>query len=143
MLKKTITYKDFDGNSLTTDFYFNLTKAELFELELLANGKKGLGEFIKSVMEDDDRQQILDMFKYVASKAVGERSEDGKRFMKTREITDNFMFSDAYSELFLELMLDSDAAASFINGIVPNLTDAERDELAKKVEKMNMKNANA
>lgn len=118
MLKKTITYTDYNGVERTEDFYFNLSKAELMEMELTTTG--GLGETIKQIVKAQDNASIVKIFKDLVLKAHGVKSPDGKRFIKSDEIRDSFEQSEAYSILFMELATDADAAANFVNGIIPN-----------------------
>ena len=117
MLKKTITYTDYNGVERKEDFYFNLTKAELMEMEMSTTG--GLAEMIQRVVDTKDAPAIIRIFKDLVLKAYGEKSADGKRFVKSPELSDAFAQTEAYSELFMELATDADAAANFINGIVP------------------------
>lgn len=117
MLKKTLTYTDFDGNERTEDFYFNLTKAEIMEMEMSTTG--GMQQLIKKIVDAQDTPQIISLFKEIILKAYGEKSLDGKRFIKTPELTAEFQQTTAYSDLFMTLATDSTAAANFINGIVP------------------------
>ena len=117
MIKKTITYTDYNDTVRTEDFYFNLSKAEIAEMELSKKG--GLSEMIKRVIASQDTPEILKIFKELILKAYGEKSEDGKRFIKSEEMRNGFEQTEAYSNLFMELASDSDAAASFINGIIP------------------------
>lgn len=117
MLKKTITYVDFDGNERTETFYFNLTQAEVAEMEMSTKG--GLAEKINRIVESQDGEMIIAMFKEIVAKAYGEKSADGKYFVKTKENREAFMQTQAYSDLFMELATSADAATAFINGIVP------------------------
>lgn len=117
MLKKTISYTDYDGNQRTEDFYFNLTKAELTEMELSHDG--GLTNMIQKIVSSQDSKRIIAVFKDLILKAYGEKSPDGRRFIKNEELTDSFVQTEAYSELFMELAMDAEAAAAFINGITP------------------------
>lgn len=117
MLKKTITYTDYNGVERTEDFYFNLSKAELMEMELTASG--GLGETIQKIISAKDNPAIVKIFKDLVLKAYGEKSADGKRFMKSAEISASFEQTEAYSILFMELATDADAASAFVNGIIP------------------------
>lgn len=129
MLKKTVTYTDFDGRERTEDFYFNLTKAELMDLELSREG--GLQKQIDKIIASQSVPQIVEIFKTLVLKAYGEKSDDGRRFMKSPEITEAFKETQAYSDIFMEFATDSDAAAAFINGIVPEdaaLTEAELEK---------------
>lgn len=119
MLKKKITYTDYNGTERTEDFYFNLTKAEIMEMELGTNG--GLVEMIQRIVDAQDAPSIIKVFKDVILKSYGEKSPDGKRFIKSKEISDAFSQTEAYSQLFMELATDADAAAEFVNGIVPNM----------------------
>lgn len=117
MLKKTITYTDYNGVDRTEDFYFNLSKAEIMEMEMGTSG--GLSEMINKIVAAQDAPAIIKVFKDLILKAYGEKSPDGKRFIKSDEIATAFSQTDAYSQLFMELATDTDAAAAFVNGIVP------------------------
>ena len=117
MLKKTITYTDYNGITRTEDFYFNLTKAEIMEMQLSTNG--GLDVMIKKIIDSQDAPSIIKIFKELILKAYGEKSDDGKRFIKSKEISEGFAQTEAYSQLFMELATDTDAASKFVNGIVP------------------------
>lgn len=122
MLKKTITYTDYDGNERTEDFYFNLNKAELAEMEMSTEG--GLAEMIQRVVAAKDTKAIVKIFKELVLKAYGVKSPDGKRFIKKDPIDGHLLANDfeqteAYSELFMELATNDEAAAAFINGVVP------------------------
>lgn len=121
MLKKTITYSDYNGVERTEDFYFNLNKAELMEMELTTTG--GLAEMIQKIVAAQDTPSIIKVFKDLVLKAYGIKSADGKRFMKKNEYgqpyADEFAQTEAYSILFMELATDADAAAKFVNGIMP------------------------
>lgn len=117
MLKKTIKYTDYNGIERTEDFHFNLSKAELMEMEMSTAG--GLAEMIQKIVAAQDQPAIIKLFKELILKAYGEKSADGKRFMKSDELSAAFSQTEAYSELFMELSTDSDKAAEFVNGIVP------------------------
>ena len=117
MLKKTITYTDYNGVERTEDFYFNLTKAEIMEMEMSTTG--GLAEMIQRIVAAQDAPAIIKIFKDLVLRAYGEKSPDGKRFIKTEESAKAFSQTEAYSKLFMELATDADAAAAFVNGIVP------------------------
>lgn len=130
MLKKTITYTDYNGVERTEDFYFNLSKAEIMEMELGTTG--GLAEMIQKVVAANDGPTIIKIFKDLVLKAYGEKSADGKRFIKSEEISNAFSQTDAYSILFMELATDADAASKFVNGIIPaDMHDAVAKDMAK------------
>lgn len=118
MLKKTITYTDYNGVQRTEDFYFNLTKAEVMEMELSTAG--GLAGMIQKIVAAQDTPAIIKIFKDLILKAYGEKSPDGKRFMKSEEISNEFAQTEAYSILFMELATDDKEASKFVNGIVPS-----------------------
>lgn len=122
MLKKTITYNDYNGVERTEDFYFNLSKAELMEMEIGTTG--GMADMIKRIVDAKDAPAIIKIFKELVLKAYGEKSADGKRFIKSEEIANGFAQTEAYSQLFMELATDADAAAKFVNGIIPTLPEA-------------------
>ncbi len=117
MLKKTITFKDLDGNQITEDFWFHLSKAKILELELSTTG--GLEAMMKQLIQKRDGATIMSTFKDLILMSYGERSLDGKRFIQNKEISDAFEQTDAYSELFVSLVTDDQAAAEFFNGILP------------------------
>ena len=117
MLKKTITYTDFNGNERTEDFYFNLTKAEVMEMEMSTTG--GMAEMIQRIVAAQNAPAIIKIFKDLVLKAYGQKSPDGKRFVKNDELREEFVQTEAYSQLFMELATDADAAAKFVNGIMP------------------------
>lgn len=117
MLKKPITYTDFNGVEVTEDFYFNLTKAELIELEMAHEG--GLSESLKRIVAAEDGKRIMEEFKNIILKAYGEKSLDGKKFVKSQHLRDEFESTEAYSELFVSLVTDPEAASEFISAIMP------------------------
>ena len=117
MLKKTVTYVDYNGMERTEDFYFNLTKAEVAEMELSVQG--GFSKMLEEIVASKDNVQIVNLFKQMVLKSYGEKSPDGRRFMKSEEITQAFAQTEAYSEIFMELALDEKKAADFVNGIMP------------------------
>ena len=117
MLKKTITYVDFNGEERTEDLYFNLTKAELTEMELEETG--GLSEVINRIIQAKDTPELIKLFKSIILKAYGEKSADGRRFIKSKEISEAFSQTQAYSDMFMEFATDDNAAANFINSVVP------------------------
>lgn len=117
MLKKNIKYVDYDGNDRSEDFYFNLNKAEIVELELGTTG--GLTKTLEKIVQEKDNKRIVEYFKDIILKAYGEKSADGRRFIKSQELRDSFEQTEAYSELFMELSSNAKAAADFISGIVP------------------------
>lgn len=135
MIKKTITYTDYNGLERTESFYFNLSKAEVMEMELSADG--GMAESIQKIVDAKDAPAIIRVFKDLVLKAYGVKSDDGRRFMKVKpdgsRYADDFKETEAYSQIFMELATDAKAAANFVNGIVPA-------DLAKKAEE-SQKNA--
>lgn len=118
MLKKTITYTDYNNMERTEDFHFNLTEAEILEMELSTTG--GFAEMIDKIVKAKDQKAIIQKFKEVIDKAYGVKSPDGKRFIKNDEVLAEFKQTEAYSKLFMELALDDKAASDFVNGIIPN-----------------------
>ena len=117
MLKKTIKYTDYNGTERNEDFYFNFSKAELLEMELGTTG--GLTKSIENIIAAKDTPSIINTMKRLVLDAYGEKSVDGRRFIKNQELKDAFEQTEAYSQLFMELSLDADAAAVFVNGVIP------------------------
>ena len=118
MIKKTITYVDYNDVERTEDFYFNLSKAELMEIEMSTSG--GLVEMINRIVAAQDAPAIIKVFKDLILKAYGVKSLDGKRFEKSDKLRTEFEQTEAYSQLFMELSTDADAASKFVNGIMPS-----------------------
>jgi len=129
MLKKTITYEDLDGKTVTEDFYFNLNKPEIAEMELSMPG--GWSAWLENIIESEDGAEIIKSFKWVITESVGRRSEDGRRFVKSQEIVDDFMQTAAYEQLFMEMVTDANAAANFVVGIMPKDLQQADDVKAK------------
>ena len=117
MLKKTITYTDYDGLERTEDFYFNLTRAEVAQMELSING--GMKKFLENIIQLDDRPKIIEEFKKLITMSYGKKSPDGKRFIKSQELAEEFTQTEAFSDLFMELATNAVSASEFVKGILP------------------------
>lgn len=132
MLKKTIKYEDFNGTEREETFLFNLTEAELMEMEMSTAG--GLAEMIQNIVQAQDAPAIIKVFKDLVLKAYGEKSPDGKYFVKEDEngnpLSRKFAHTQAYSILFMELATDAEKAAEFVNGIVPKDIEKKAKEQA-------------
>lgn len=141
MLAKNIKYTDYNGVEREETFLFNLSKAELMEMELGTTG--GLADMIRSIVAAQDTPQIIKIFKELVLKAYGEKSADGKRFLKVDEkgnpLSVGFSQTEAYSNLFMELATDAEAAAKFVRGIVPgdiDISDIDEKDLPAGVAEM-------
>lgn len=117
MFKKTLTYKNYNDEEITEDFYFNMSEAELTELELSQEG--GMKNLLEKIVKEDNRPEIIKMFKKILLMSYGEKSSDGRRFIKSEELSTAFSQTQAYNDIFMWLMTDEDAAVQFINGIIP------------------------
>ena len=136
MLKKTITYEDYDGNTRTEDLYFFLSKSELMEMELSTPG--GLAKKLESITKAQNGAELTRVFKEIILNSYGEKSDDGRSFIKKKNgvrIAEEFEQTPAYDALFTELLLDPDKAAAFINGIMPKdlMTEANNMNLQAKM----------
>lgn len=131
MYKKTITYEDYDGNKRTEDFFFSLTTAELTKMQMSVEG--GYAAMIDKMVKAQDMRSLINAIEDIVIKSYGIKSDDGRRFIKNSTITEEFMQTPAYSSLYMELITDENAAADFINKIIPS-------DLAAKVEKYNKEN---
>ena len=146
MIKKTITFEDLDGNEISEDFYFHMRKSDLVELQVSESG--GLTAVIRQIIETDDEQKLVEIFKKLILAAYGVKSEDNRGFNKSDALRESFSSTDAYSQLFMELATDANAAAQFLNGIMPaglakeiekvtdskDMNDMTKEELLKKLE---------
>lgn len=117
MLKKTITYTDYNGVERTEDFYFNFSKAEITEMEMGIDG--GMSAMLNKIINTKDVPSLIKIFKDLVLKAYGEKSADGKRFIKSEEISTAFSQTEAYSDLYMVLATNADEAAKFFNAIIP------------------------
>lgn len=140
MYKETITYIDYNGNERTEDFYFNLTEAELTDMNYSVRG--GFQAMIKRIVDTQDVPSIAKIFKEMIFKSYGQKSDDGRRFIKSNELSEEFSQTEAYSKLYMKLATDSKAASAFVNGIIPaDLSKRMTEEAEKKPELVN--NANS
>lgn len=126
MLAITRTYDDFNGNSRTEDFLFNLTEAEILNMELSENG--GLSTIMKKLQSRQNIKEIIKIFKDLVGAAYGEKSADGRTFVKNEKIRAEFEATQAYADIYFELCTDAKKATAFINGIIPSKL---RDKLAE------------
>lgn len=117
MYKITETYTDYDDNQRTEDFYFNYSEAELTDLQFSVSG--GLAGMIDKIIKTNDMPKLVELFRELIQKAYGEKSNDGRRFMKSSELTKEFTETVAYSQIYMRLATDSKAAQEFINKVVP------------------------
>lgn len=119
MITKRITYTDYNGNERTEDFSFHINKAEAVELETSVDG--GLSELIKKIIKEENKGALVKEFQKVIKLSYGKKSPDGRSFMKSDEITDSFIRTEAYPILFMELSTDAKSAADFINGVLSDV----------------------
>ena len=117
MVVEKIKYTDFNGLEREEEFMFNLTEAEITEMELTTDG--GLSDSIKKIIAAQDTPEIIKVFKMLLLKSYGEKSADGRRFVKSDKLSEEFSQTNAYSQLFMKLATDDKAAVAFINGIIP------------------------
>ena len=130
MLKKTITYTDYDGMERTEDFWFNLSKTELTKLDAELPGAV-LG-VLRKIIDKKDRKALVDFIETLILRSYGEKTLDGKRFVKTPDMAEEFMQTPAYDELFMSILSDTDSQTSFINGVIPQSMAKEIEQTDKK-----------
>lgn len=132
MIKKTVTYKDFDGNERTEDFYFHLTEQELTEWELSVDG--GLSGVLTRIINSKDNKKIIEIFKDLLIRSYGVKTPDGRGFIKNEEVLNDFKYTQAFSDIYMELATDDKAAADFVNGVIPESLVKEAQAEAKVTE---------
>lgn len=137
MYKKTITYTDFNGTERTEDFYFHMTQAEILKMEYSQEG--GMTNVIQKIIETEETTKLLPLFETVVRMSYGKRSVDGRHFEKKSEYTDQFLASEAYSNMFVEFMMNADEAAKFINNVCKKI---DVDENRKSLSSMVSENSN-
>jgi len=123
MYAKKIKYVDFDGQEREETFYFNLTKADIMKMQLEVKG--GLTAIIEKIQETKDVPALVALFEDLIKRAYGAKSADGRNFVKNEEVWNDFASTNAYSDLYMELATNADAAADFINNVVPPEYSAE------------------
>ena len=134
MIKKTITYVDYNDQERTEDFYFNLTQAEIVEWHTDTPG--GLADYVRKITSEQNHASIVKMFKELVLKSYGEKSPDGRRFMKSEAIAEAFSQTEAYSQIFMELAQSAELAAEFVNGIASRKAAVRPPVLAKQSSKL-------
>jgi hypothetical protein len=131
MLKREISFEDFNGNQTSEVFYFNLSKAELIEMEV--EYKQGFAQLLQDIIDSKDNKELVSKFKDIILMSYGQKSEDGKRFIKSPELREEFSQTAAYVELFMELASDDDAAVAFLSGVLPrDIVSQLNEEQVKK-----------
>lgn len=116
MFKKTIEYTDYNGVDRTESFYFNLSPADLIDMEVESGGYK---QMIQNIIDSQDIQSLMKAFKELIRRSYGVKSQDGKHFVKNDEVFEEFVSTPAYSNLIMEFLEDTDKAVEFVNGIMP------------------------
>lgn len=129
MLKKTITYVDYDGRERTEDFWFNLSKTELTKLDAELPG--GVLGVLRKIIDKQDRKALVDFIETLILRSYGEKTPDGKRFVKTIDMVEEFMQTPAYDVLFMSILSDTDSQTSFINGVIPQSMVKEIEQTDK------------
>ena len=119
MLKKTITYVNYNDEEVTEDFFFNLSKAEVMQMQLSTSGKDGYAGYLQSIVNSKDVPSITKVFKDIILKSYGEKSPDGKRFIKSPELSTAFEQTEAFSVLYMELIQNADECKAFVEGVMP------------------------
>ncbi len=117
MLKKTVTYRDYNDVERTEDCYFNLSLSELLEMEKSVTG--GYSEMVHKIIDAKDEPALIKLFKELLLKSFGEKSADGRRFIKSDELSLSFSQTEAFNKIYMELATDDNAAAEFVNGLIP------------------------
>ena len=117
MLKKTVTYTDFDGNERTEDFYFNFTEQEITQMELSTEG--GLSALIARITAAKSQKELIELFKKLVLDAYGVKTPDGRKFIKNDAVREDFVSTQAFSDIYMELVTDADAASDFFKRVIP------------------------
>lgn len=142
MLKKTITYRDFNGVEVSEDFYFNINQAECIDLDFDYENVGGIREYLKSLIvainKDGDaapKKPLYDIIKKIIAVAIGKKSADGKRFIKNSEISDAFFQSNAFSNFVIDLFHSEDGFSEFVTAVFPEVSEEDRAKAKAELEK--------
>lgn len=117
MLKKTIEYTDYDGNKRVEDFWFDIDEREITKKNYSVKG--GLKKLVENITKTQDNEKLINLFEEIIQMAYGVKSADGRRFIKNKEVLEDFIQTPAYTKLYMELLSDAKKASDFINGIIP------------------------
>lgn len=117
MYKIREKYEDYDGNERVEEFYFNLTKAEITDMELTTEG--GMSAMLNRIIAAKDTSKLIAVFKDLILRSYGQKSPDGRRFIKSDELTKEFTETPAYSQIYIRLATDDKAATEFVNNVIP------------------------
>lgn len=129
MFSDKITYEDFNGDTITEELFFNISKMEMLNMDASYGGK--FGEYLQKIAESEDMQKLLDAFKDIVKLAYGVKSEDGKRFVKSEEEYKKFEESPAYDEFMMKLMTNEDYSLKFILGAMPKVDGVTEESVRK------------
>ena len=130
MIKRTVTYEDYNGEKRTETFYFHFTEAEILDMEMSTEG--GFAERIQRIIDAKDQSALMKLIKKFVIDAYGVKSDDGKRFIKNDEVKAAFLECPAYSDIFMDMVTDDKLAAEFVNGVVPKNMKNRFAEIAGK-----------
>lgn len=117
MIKKTVKYEDYNGDTVTEDFYFHLTETEITKMKFSENG--GLDKYIEKIMNERDHGKLIDLLDTFILNAYGVKTADGRSLIKTEDAKTQFRCCPAYDEIFMECVGDTDKAVAFITGVLP------------------------
>lgn len=134
MIKKTISYTDYFGKNRKEDFYFNLNKTELLEMEAEMPG--GYAKVLGDIVHSEDNFKIVKILKLIVKKSYGEKSEDGRRFIKSQELSEAFLQTEAYNVMMMEFLQDAEAFSEFCNGLMPKDLSIDQEQVEKQIEEI-------
>lgn len=123
MIKREVPYKDFNGIDRKETVYFNLSETELIDMQMSKTG--GLDVILRTIIDTNDQVQLYNIFKDLVLKAYGEKSEDGRRFIKSDELRHEFSQTEVYNKLWYGLATNADEASKFVNDLIPEHLSAE------------------
>lgn len=123
MLKKTITYTDYNGKEQTEDCYFHLNRVELMDIALdlpddIVDSSAD-GEVRAHLIDKLGNKGMFEFIKTVVTKSYGVKSTDGRRFIKSAELSDEFTQTPMFDKIMTEFATDDKAAANFIKAVIP------------------------
>jgi hypothetical protein len=136
MIEKKITYVDYNGTERTETHYFNLSKAEILDMELFTEG--GFVNLLERLVEEQNQIELVKLFKELVLKSYGVKSDDGRRFIKSEEQTKAFTETEAFSELYLTLAQDAEAASEFAIGIMPKDLQPKNGDVKRAADSLTM-----
>lgn len=130
MLKKTVEFEDVEGNTRKEDFYFHMRANELTKMQVSHEG--GFEGYLRRIVAEKNGEKLAEIFEKLILDAYGVKAPDGIGFIKNQELREAFKSTDAYDQIFMEIITDADKAVEFFEGVIPKNALKRLEKLGEK-----------